>query len=345
MIERFLCKFWPCAWGTRPLEGSTIYETNPHNTVMSELYKFIFDGMPVRGMLVRLSTDWQEVLRRRLKASGWPQPVRHLLGEMAAAATLMQSSVQFNGALIFQIFGDGPLKLAAVEVQADLAFRVTAKVIGEVSDSSEFSAMVDVSGQGRCAVILDAFDRHANEAPYQGVVPLRNNGQEPLAQLSDALSHYMRQSEQLDSVFVLAANDDLAVGLLIQRMPVEGEANVRGRQLHLGSDDDFKRITYSLATLQKEEMLSLDAKTILRRLFWDEPLRYFEPQYPRFQCRCSREKVNQMLFSLGVDEVQSILKEQGHLDIGCEFCGLAYTLDTAEANTLLMTPPQSGISF
>ena len=87
----------------------------------------------MRGMLVRLTDSWQEVLRRREKANdAFPQPVRHLMGEMAAAATLMQANIKFNGALILQIFGDGPVKLAVAEAQPDLAFRVTAKVVGEV---------------------------------------------------------------------------------------------------------------------------------------------------------------------------------------------------------------------
>ena len=97
---------------------------------MTELHKFIFEGLPVRGMLVRLTGPWQEVLARRSVANDvYPQPVRSLLGEMAAAAVLMQANIKFNGALILQAFGDGPVKLAVAEVQPDLAFRVTAKVV------------------------------------------------------------------------------------------------------------------------------------------------------------------------------------------------------------------------
>ena len=79
---------------------------------MSELHKFIFDGLPVRGMIVRLTDAWQEILKRRQDAGGYPQEVTHLLGEMTAAGALMQSNIKFNGALILQIFGDGPVKLA-----------------------------------------------------------------------------------------------------------------------------------------------------------------------------------------------------------------------------------------
>ena len=119
---------------------------------MSELHKFIFEGLPVRGMLVRLTDSWREVLRRRQRADDtFPEPVRHLLGEMAAAGTLMQANIKFNGALVLQVFGDGPVKLAVAEVQPDLAFRVTAKVVGPVPEGARLEAMLNVHGHGRCA--------------------------------------------------------------------------------------------------------------------------------------------------------------------------------------------------
>ena len=138
---------------------------------MSELHKFIFDGLPVRGMLVRLTDGWKDVLARRARASDeFPPPVRVLIGEMAAAGVLMQANIKFNGALILQVFGDGPVKLAVAEVQPDLAFRVTAKVVGEVPDGARLEAMVNVRGQGRCAITLAPADTRNGQQPYQGVV-------------------------------------------------------------------------------------------------------------------------------------------------------------------------------
>jgi hypothetical protein len=99
---------------------------------LSEIQRFLFDGMPVRGMIVRLTGDWQEALRRRAAGGGDPAPVRSLLGQMAAAGVLMQASIRFNGALVLQVFGVGPVKLAVAEVQSDLAFRATASVTGDV---------------------------------------------------------------------------------------------------------------------------------------------------------------------------------------------------------------------
>jgi molecular chaperone Hsp33 len=306
---------------------------------MSELHRFIFDGMPVRGMLVRLNGAWQEVLQRRAASSRpWAPPVRHLLGEMAAAATLMQASIKFNGALVLQLMGDGPLKLAVAEVQPDLAFRVTATVLGAVADGLDFPGLANPGGQGRCAITLDARDRPPGQPPYQGVVPLHGDAREPLPRLSDVLSHYMLQSEQLDTTLVLAANDELAAGLLIQRMPLEGEGNLGRREDDIGLDDNYNRIAHLAATLTPAELLTLDTDTVLRRLFWEEPLRLFEPDQPRFECRCSRERVGQMLRSLGAEEVRSVLEEQGRVDVVCEFCGLGHGFDAVDAQALFTVP-------
>lgn len=307
---------------------------------MSELHKFLFEGQPVRGMLVRLTGGWQEVLRRRDEADDtFPAPVRGLLGEMAAAAVLMQANIKFNGALVLQVFGDGPVKLAVAEVQPDLAFRVTAKVVGEVRPDARLEAMLNVNGQGRCAITLDPQDKLPGQQPYQGIVPLHGDRREPLQQLAEVLEHYMRQSEQLDTRLVLAADDKVAAGLLIQRMPVEGEGNLGARnEDEIGRNESFNRIAMLAATLTREELLGLDAETILRRLFWEEPLRRFPAlrgeHGPRFECRCSRERVGAMLRSLGREEIDSIVAERGEVEIGCDFCGRQYRYDAVDVGEL-----------
>ncbi|QPF74333.1 Hsp33 family molecular chaperone HslO [Roseateles sp. DAIF2] len=307
---------------------------------MSELHKFLFEGLPVRGMLVRLTGSWQEVLKRRASRDAYPAEVRQLLGEMAAAGVLMQSNIKFNGALVLQVLGDGPVKLAVAEVQPDLSFRTTAKVVGEVPAGARLEAMLNVHGQGRCAITLDPKDKFPGQQPYQGVVPLHGDRREPLQKLSEVLEHYMLQSEQLDTKLVLAANDEIAAGLLIQRLPVKGEGNIEGtaaaerNEDRIGQSEDFNRISMLAATLTPEELLGLDADTILRRLFWEETVRRFEPQQPQFSCTCSRERVGQMLKSLGREEVDSVLEERGEVEVGCEFCGLQYHFDAVDVGGL-----------
>lgn len=312
---------------------------------MSELHKFLFDGLPVRGMLVRLTDSWTELLQRRAQSEGgaYPAPVRALLGEMAAAAVLMQSNIKFNGALVLQMQGDGPVRLAVVEAQPDLSFRATATVHGEVAGGSGLEALLNVHGQGRCAITLDPKDRQPGQQPYQGVVPLHGDQREPLQRLSEVLEHYMLQSEQLDTRLVLAANDSVAAGLLIQRLPLEGEGNLsgtawpQGDEAGIGRSEAFNRIAHLTATLTAEELLTLEPATVLHRLFWEETVRTFEPQRPRFACRCSRSRVARMLQGLGEPESRDILAERGHIDIACEFCGARYGFDAVDV-TQLFTP-------
>lgn len=315
---------------------------------MSELHTFLFDGMPVRGMLVRLTDAWQEMLARRAAntATGaHPAPVRALLGEMAAAALLLQGNIKFNGALVLQIQGDGPLRLAVAEAQSDLRVRATASLAGEVPAAAGFAELVNPQGHGRCAITLDPRDRQPGQQPYQGVVPLVDEHGAALRSLSSALEHYMRQSEQLDTTLVLAADDRVAAGLLIQRLPGQGVNNLEGRAAGAEAaaadpEEDYRRIALLARSLQREELLTLDADTVLHRLFWEEPLQRFEPctgeNGPRFACNCSRERVAQMLRSLGADEAEAIAREQGQVEVGCDFCGQQYRFDAVEVAQLFV---------
>ncbi len=315
---------------------------------VSELHRFLFDGAPVRGALVRLTDDWQALLQRRQAAGGYPAPVTALLGEMAAAAVLLHSNIKFAGALVLQILGDGPVKVAVAEVQPDLTFRATATVVGEVAADAPLADMVNVLGQGRCAITLDPRERTPGMQPYQGIVPLVDARGQRLGRLSEMLEHYMRQSEQLDTRIVLAADERVAAGLLIQRMPTAGAGNLAGRAGVEGdvpgADEDFNRIALLAASLRRDELLTLDADTVLHRLFWQEQLLRLVPQgqplQPHFACTCSRERVASMLQGLGVAEVESILAERGEIDVACDFCGQHYRFDPVDAARLFLDQTQ-----
>lgn len=323
----------------------------PRKYHVSELHKFLFEGLPVRGMIVRLTDAWTEVQRRRAanRATGpYPQPVQALLGEMLAAGVLMQSNIKFNGSLILQIFGDGPVKLAVAEIQSDLGLRATATVRGEVPAHALLGDLVNAHGAGRCAITLDPKDRLPGQQPYQGVVSLSTADYKPLNHLNEVLQHYMRQSEQLETTLVLAADDKVAAGLLIQRLPIEGMGNLAGEQpaeaelYEAEMYEHYNRIATLAASLKREELLTLDVETILRRLFWEEKLQRFEPfigeTAPRFACSCSRERVARMIQGLGADEANDILAEQGSIAVDCEFCGAQYRFDAVDAAQIFKPP-------
>jgi len=319
---------------------------------LSEIHKFLFDGMPVRGVLVRLTDAWREVLSRRAANTtqgAYPPPVQNLLGEMTAAAVLMQSNIKFNGALVLQIFGDGPVKLAVVEVQPDFGLRATATINGPVAVDASLSQMVNVGNEGRCAITLDPQSRQPGQQPYQGVVPLFGDAREKLEKFSDVLQHYMLQSEQLDTTLVLAADDQVAAGLLIQRLPIQGSGNLQGgghraNEDDIGINEDYRRIALLASSLKRDELLTLDVDTILRRLFWDEKLLRFDPLQgaaaPRFSCTCSRERVSKMLIGLGPDEARSILAERSEIEVGCDFCGAQHRFDGVDVEQLFRQPDQ-----
>jgi molecular chaperone Hsp33 len=321
---------------------------------LSELHKFLFDGLPVRGMIVRLTDAWQEILARRASnttTGAYPAPVAELLGEMTAAATLMQANIKFNGSLILQVFGDGPVKVVVAEVKHDMSLRATATVVGELPADARLPDMVNVGNKGRCAITLEPRSRLPGQQPYQGVVPLFGDRGEKLDRLSDVLQHYMLQSEQLDTTLVLAADDRIAAGLLIQRLPVKGEGNLEGtagldvnpaNEDEIGLNEDYNRISILASSLTRDELLTLDVETILRRLFWEEKLLRFEPQTgaegPRFVCTCSRERVAGMIRGLGVEEAQDILAERGDIEVGCDFCGRQYRFDAVDAAQIFTAP-------
>lgn len=316
---------------------------------MDELHTFLFEGKPVRGLFVRLSRGWPALLSRREPGDEHPPAVRRLLGEMTAAAVLMHANLRYAGGLVLQIFGDGPVKLAVVEVQPGLSYRATAKVIGDIEADAALTSMVDRHGQGRCAITLDPADKSNGRQPYQGVVDLRagrdrapgpnakGNGSVGVAAV---IEHYMRQSEQLFTRFLLAADDEGAAGLLVQRLPVEGEANLAGRTgatSALASDEAdraFEHASILASTLTDTELLRTDVPTVLRRLYHDDDLRMFDLRRPSFMCRCSRERVRSMLQALGQGEVVSVLHERGEVEIGCDFCGLRYRFDAVDVGEM-----------
>ncbi len=103
-------------------------------------------------------------------------------------------------------------------------------------------------------------------------------------------------------------------------------------------EEAFTRIAHFASTLTATELLTLDTPTILHRLFWEEPLRVFEPQAPRFACSCSADRVRTMLKNLGRDEAEAILAERKDIEIGCDFCGTQYRFDAVDVGALFAPP-------
>ena len=278
-------------------------------TGQDTLSKFIFKHTPMKGGAVKLTTAWKAMRHYQQ----WPLSVTRLVGEMTAGSILLASSLKFEGSLIMQVQGDGPVRLAIVEVRNGLLVRATVKMneTEAVDDAMGLKALVNAHGKGRCAIMLDPKDRRDGEPLYQGVVPLTGET------MADALMGYMQQSEQIHTKLWLAADEESAAGLMLQQMPDFG-----GKDEELKNDDDsVNRIETLAATITDEELLTLTPQEVTHRLFWEEVPEYFEPLEPKFACTCSREKIEAMIRNLGEVEALQIVKDEGKLEVTCDFCG------------------------
>jgi molecular chaperone Hsp33 len=125
----------------------------------------------------------------------------------------------------------------------------------------------------------------------------------------------------------LAADDKVAAGMLLQKLPEQRETL---------DEDAWGRATQIAATLKAEELLNLPAQELIHRLYHEEDIRLFDAQAIVFQCACSRENVGRMLQMLGREEVASILVERGEIEVHCEFCNERYVFDVIDAEAVFV---------
>lgn len=306
--------------------------------MIDSLQKFMFENCNARGELVELKHTWHDVLKNH----DYPTPVRNLLGEMLAAATLLSANLKFDGTLIMQIHGDGPVRLCVVECKANLQMRATAKLAPDaiIPDNISLTELVHAHGNGRFVITLDPNNKVPGQQAYQGIVPLTGDN------FAAIIENYMVRSEQLDTKLWLAADQHVVRGMLLQKLP-----NIGGNVVTVDEDaEHWNHLVMLGNTLKTEELLSTDSATLLHRLFWEETVRVFEPQAPSFHCNCSREKVGDMLKMLGQAEVDDAIKELGNIEVNCDFCAQAYRFDAVDCSQLftaetivdaVITPSQS----
>ncbi len=277
------------------------------------LHRFIIDKTRVRGEMVHLSATWQAVLERY----EYPENVKSILGEAFAACALLSATIKYEGSLILQIRGDGPLHLLVVQATSDGTLRGLARWNNEVPAEN----LQTIFGNGQMVMTIEPPEGE----PYQGIIALQGE------HIKDAIENYFKQSEQLNTRLWLASNDSLCVGFLLQELPAsEEEKNAQLFEEH----NDWEHAEQLAATLSKEELLSLSTETILHRLFHEDDVRLFEAEPMSFRCSCSNERISQMIISLGKQEAQSIIKEQGSIQVDCEFCNAHYSFDSIDVEQL-----------
>ena len=290
------------------------------------LRRFVFERYPFRGQLVHLGPAWKAMMEHH----DYPGQVRNTLGEAVAAAALLASTLKFHGLMTLQLRGEGPMHLMLVECTDGLALRAVAR-FREAPDTSDLRVL---SGNGALTVTVEN-DGAANR--YQGIVPLSG------ASMGDCLREYFESSEQLPTRLWLHADGENVSGLLLQRLPVSSKpAGVLESGAGLLPEDEledaWRRVQLVADTVTGAELAELDDQKLLRRLFSEDDVRMFESAPVFFRCRCSRERVENMLRALGHAEVDSIVAEFGQVEVRCEFCSRAYRLDAVDCAALFVGP-------
>lgn len=272
------------------------------------ILRFIFDTTDIRGEWVQLDQSYREALTHH----HYSPAVRRLIGEFLAAVSLLGATLKFEGSIILQARSDGEIPLIMAE--ANSRQEVRAIVHGaEQAVSDDFQGLL---GAGTLSITIDPLGRPR----YQGIVPLDGDS------LATCLESYFRQSEQLPTRIWLAADDARAGGLFLQELPTAAAVEERAAQWqHLNALAD---------TVTPEELLTLPGDDLLHRLFHQEQLRLLRREPVQFRCSCSRERTGSMLVSLGRDELEQILAEQGEIAVNCEFCNQLYRFEPAEVAAL-----------
>lgn len=276
------------------------------------IQRFHFSDSPVRGEFVQLADTVEAVLERHV----YPPRVASLLAEALAACSLLASTLKFEGSLILQVRGDGPLETLMVECNHRQELRGIAQLADNWTEAAAELPLSELFGSGQLAITIDP----ENGQRYQGIVPLDSDS------LATCIEHYFEQSEQLPTRIWLAASDEAAAGLLLQVLPGHDQ----------GEDADiWPRLCQLTSTVTPEEMLELSSSDLLYRLYHEETVELHTAEEARFLCNCSRERTEQVLLSLGEAELRDIIAEQGAIDISCQFCNQDYRFDPIDVEQLL----------
>ena len=282
--------------------------SHPHDDLQS---RFLLPHAGVRGVSVRLQQTWQDILAH----AQYPGTVRELLGQSCAAAALFTGHAKVNGRLSLQLRSQQALRTLFAECTAQDTLRGIARMVDGAADIPH-----DLRQLGEDALLAITIENPGLDPRepqrYQSLVSLQ------AATLSEAFEDYFRQSEQLPTRLLLAADGERAAGLILQKLPGDE-----------GDGDGWNRAGALFDTLRSDELLALPGSQLLHRLFHEEAVQILAERPLRFACSCSRDRVAAMLHSLGEDEARAALAD-GQADVRCEFCGQRYLFTDVQIEEL-----------
>lgn len=273
------------------------------------ILNFLFDALPVRGVLVQLGAEWREL-------SGlhdYAPAVRELLGQALGASAMIASTMKFEGMLTLQLGGKGALGMLIAQCNHGLQVRGMA---GELDDALPAASFRDLIGEGRLTLTVDT--KNARDR-YQGIVAVEADS------FAESLAAYYRESAQLGAHFVLLADAHHVSGLMLQRMPDGGEIDA----------DDWRRLCLMADTLTHAETAEGVDNGLVHRLFSEDDIVAYEARPVVFHCRCSQQRAERAVAMLGEADAERLLEERdGRIDIVCEFCNRKRTLDAVDVARL-----------
>ena len=278
--------------------------------------RFLLPEAGVRGVYVRLHASWQELLSH----ADYPSGATALLGEALAAATLFTGHTKVEGRLSVQLRATGALRALFAECTAAGTVRGIVQ-LEEGLDAPR--APADLGEDALMAVTVENPGLDPREPQrYQSMVALGGAGS-----LATAFEDYFRQSEQLPTRLLLAADGTVAAGLMLQKLPGEE-----------GDVDGWDRAGALFETLAEPELLATPGPVLVHRLFHQEQPALLEERAIRFGCSCALERVEAMLLGLGEEEARAAAESTGSVDIRCEFCGHDYHFPLARIGVLFGQP-------
>ena len=277
--------------------------------IPDQLHRFIFENYEVRGELVQLNQTTKDIL----SGHHYPLAIQRLLSELLVATSLLTATLKFAGDITVQLQGDGPLQLAVINGNNQQQLRGVARVQGEIADDADLKTMV---GNGYLVITISPEEGER----YQGVVGLEGDT------LAACLEDYFQRSEQLPTRLIIRTGDHegqpMAGGMLLQVMPAQDAQTA-----------DFEHLATLTETIKAEELFTLPANDVLWRLYHEEEVTVYDPQSVEFKCTCSRERCAGALKTLPDEEIDSILADEGEIDMHCDYCGNHYifnAMDIAE---------------
>ncbi|MCM2972948.1 Hsp33 family molecular chaperone HslO [Larsenimonas suaedae] len=286
---------------------------------MDHIQRFIFDNTDVRGEVVTLEDTFSNVIARH----DYPAPIERQLGELLGAVALLTSTIKLDGVVSLEVRGSGPATLLMAESNPGLEGNAqTLRAIARFDEQAELSeapSLAELVGEGHIVITLDPREGKR----YQGIVQLEHDT------LAECLETYFAQSEQLPTRLWLEADQARAGGILLQKLPEDGRTD----------DPDAWNRTVKLAeTVKRDELLMLEPKELLYRLYHEETTRIFDPFPVEFGCTCSRERFASALLNLGEDELRATIEAQHQIDTQCHFCNTHYHFSAADVEQLIDAP-------